>query len=517
MPLVPARVEQRVLPPCAMTTAREEQVFDRVLLGEDWERPPGLRTPGAELRAGGVGMAVADFDGDDHLDILVPRTFGRGRLLLGDGHGRFEDLTFEDVVFGEPPPQSSFVGASAADVDGDGDLDAVLYARYSWPYVLHNRGDGTFDARPLATDAQPVGCGQSASWGDVDNDGDLDLFLGRTQHRELDAPDAVECHSHLFVNRGDGSFVRADDRIPMDVHLDNVMASAFVQVDDDLAPELYVVSDLPNSSPGNRLLDMSKGRYRVTDSSLDISVPGMGLGIGDLNHDGRWDFVVPAVRSISVLTSTSSPGTWVDSSAALGVGPGPGQIIAWSGELVDLDLDTHLEITATYGPFGSRTGDVDHPEQPDSIFRRGGVDEPYEDVALAWNWASEWAGRGIVAADLNEDGWPDLIRREHGAFVHLDLSRCGDASWLQVALHDPGPNRFGIGATVRVEHGEHTQMRAIHAGSSSLGSSGPPVALFGLARATEVDRVVVTWPDGAVSESGPFPANRVLDVVRDAP
>ena len=67
--------------------------------------------------------------------------------------------------------------------------------------------------------------------------------------------------------------------------------------------------------------------------------------------------------------------------------------------------------------------------------------------------------------------------------------------WLRIRLTQPGANRFGVGAHVRVEAQGRTCMQAVGAGTSYL-SHRPLELTFGLGTAEKADRIVVTWPDG---------------------
>ena len=129
-----------------------------------------------------------------------------------------------------------------------------------------------------------------------------------------------------------------------------------------------------------------------------------------------------------------------------------------------------------------------------------------------------FATRGFAVADLNEDGWLDIAKREVGGVVVLSLSRCGDAHGLDVVLDDPGrPNRAAIGAVVEIDVGGRTVQRVLTAGSSSYDASGPPVVWFGLGSADHVDALRVTWPTGERTVHPGVPADQRVTVTYAEP
>jgi hypothetical protein len=147
-----------------------------------------------------VGAAWFDMDGDGDLDVLVANQ-------NGDEDGFYRNLgdgTFEDVAgvlgMNRPgrPEDLGSVGLAVADYDNDEDLD-VFVASYGPDVLWENQGDGTFlDVAPgtvLAGDHHSV----AAAWGDYDNDGWLDLYVGTYFDADPQAPD------HLFKNV-DGTF-----------------------------------------------------------------------------------------------------------------------------------------------------------------------------------------------------------------------------------------------------------------------------------------------------------------------
>ena len=123
-------------------------------------------------------------------------------------------------------------------------------------------------------------------------------------------------------------------------------------------------------------------------------------------------------------------------------------------------------------------------------------------------------GRGLLAVDLDRDGWVDLVKRDLNGPSTVHWARCGDAVWLEVSLRQGGFNRNAVGARVEVEALGHHHVRSIRAGGTSFASAGPPYAHTGLGRATHVDRVQVTWPDGERSVLVDLDVNQHITITR---
>ena len=141
----------------------------------------------------------------------------------------------------------------------------------------------------------------------------------------------------------------------------------------------------------------------------------------------------------------------------------------------------------------------------------------FSDRASGWGVADPGRGRGAIVADLDDNGWPDLISRNLGPRSTVHRGVCGARHWLKVRVRQDGMNTHAIGAVVRVVTPGGAQVRWVGAGNTSLFSSGPPEVLFGLGDHDEVWKLEVTWPDGARSVLGGVEPDQTWTFVREAP
>jgi hypothetical protein len=449
----------------------------------------------------GAGVTVADLDGDGSPEVLLANLQVQ---LFEVGPKGWTETSAARL----PEQQGANTRAIApADYDGDGDLDLLL-VNASSDLLLQNDGTGHFidvsSESGMLVEANP---GQSAVWGDADGDGDLDLFVSNRKSPDGPHPPDPAYPNVFYENLGDGTFRDRSDLFSDVALLGYTFVTGFADLDDDRDPDLYVVNDYGGAVYGNRYLrnDSTAGALVFTDvtagSGLELDINGMGLAVGDLDGDPIPDLVVTDWGHIHLLDSEQ--GVWFDTAESRGLRPNLGEDrwLSWGVELVDLDNDGLADIpmvfaqTAEADPSGKG---VNPPDEPDDLFVQQ-EDGSFVAVGDEWGFADKSIGRGMVAADIDGDGWLDLIVKSFDEPAHYFHARCGSEAWLQVALVGKAPNTAGIGARVTVEAGGRTWQQWIRAGGTSLSSSAPPEAHFGLGDLDSIDRITVTWRDGATS------------------
>jgi hypothetical protein len=150
--------------------------------GERWVSPADfagrLASIGRARARFGAPIAAFDADGDGNIDLFLPaaivgRRGVRDALLLNKGQGTFEDATER---LGLPLDRAS-LGAAAGDFDADGRIDLFLTGVGN-NRLCHNEGTKGFtDETKAAGIAGPAAVSLTARWLDLDQDGDLDLYV----------------------------------------------------------------------------------------------------------------------------------------------------------------------------------------------------------------------------------------------------------------------------------------------------------------------------------------------------
>jgi hypothetical protein len=495
---------------CATPAARDAGAYELVH-AQALEEPDPV-----PYRLTGGGIAVSDFDDNGLLDVLIVGA-DEVALQMQDAPGIYREEGRERLGGLDLSDASA---ASAADYDGDGDLD-LFVTRYQQPNVLlDNDGYGYFSDATVRSEIRGTHRSQTSSWGDMDNDGDLDLFVGNYGPKPDSAfADELEFEvadpSQLWENLGDGTFLDRSDVIPDRLHNGYTFMSSWDDVDLDGDVDLMVINDFGWSRPSQLLWNTPAGLVPDDGSAgFDIDFAGMGLGIGDINHDEIPDFLQSSWKETSLLVSR--PGFWVEEAPARGLVPAhddfPRQIFGWGAELVDVDNDGDDDAVINYG-FWDEYGRTEFQE--DGLFVQQD-DGTFVDEALHFDLNDPSPNRGLVAVDINDDGSVDLLRRRLGRSTPMYLSRCNDNAWLRVRpRQSTGLNRFAVGARVRFVGPERVWSKSVHAGGRSMYASHPPEVHVGLGMLERLDRVEVIWPDGEKSVIEDVQTKQILDVVRD--
>ena len=473
------------------------------------------------------GGAIADdFDNDGYLDIVVSTwdTEGQVRLFRNNQDGTFTDRTKEAGLLG------LFGGLNMvqADYDNDGNLD-ILVLRGAWlgahgqhpNSLLRNNGDGTFtDVTYDSGLGQVHYPSQTASWGDYDNDGDLDLYVGNETSRSLVAP------NQLFRNNGDGTFT--DVAAPAGV-LNHAYAKAVVwgDYDGDRLLDLYV----SNSGGNNRLYrNNGNGTFANVARELGVDRPmdSFPAWFWDYDNDSVLDLYVSAYAAGIENLAAHTLGLPVNVELA--------RLYRGTGEGGFEEVSRRYNLIAPNAAMGANFGDLDndgyldfylgtgyptyHSIMPSVMYRNQNGDG-FSDVTYAGGFGHLQKGHGVFFADLDHDGDQDVFEQMGGAypgdrFGNVLYENPGFGNhWITVKLVGVRSNRSAIGARIRADVVEDGTRRSIYRHVNSGGSFGanPLRQTIGLGGASRIELLEVFWPTTGLTQTfaGP-PVDRVLHI-----
>jgi hypothetical protein len=247
------------------------------------------------MRHAYAGCATADFDGDGHDDVLFC-SGGRLKLYRNKGDGTFEDVTRRAGLAGLWHVNT----AAFADLDNDGHPDLLVSAFYGRTQLFRNNGDGTFTDITAGSGIRSDNLVTCICFLDYNNDGRLDIYLGRFLEARTAIPD-----SFLYARNGAGNVLYRNDG---NFHFTDVTAAAGVKeggltlsvaaadYDGDGFQDLFVANDFGRSVLYKNMAD---GTFRdVTLETGALAIGGnMSASWGDYDNDGWLDLYVAAIRS----------------------------------------------------------------------------------------------------------------------------------------------------------------------------------------------------------------------------
>lgn len=445
------------------------------------------RTEAAGLTGivGGLNMVHADYNNDGHVDVLILRGAWRpeghpNSLLRNDGDGTFTDVTEAAGLLDAHPTQT----AAWADYNNDGHLDLFIgnesstdEAPIPWippnagthPGELYrNNGDGTFTDVAADVGLDVVGYVKGVTWGDINNDGRMDLYVS-----VYDAP------NRLYRNAGADTQGRW--------RFTEIGAAAGVQEPMESFPTWFW--DYNN------------------DGWLDLFVSGWRASAGDVAAEYLGQ---PADAELPRLYRNEGDGTFTDVTEPARLDR---VLYSMGSNFGDLDNDGWLD--AYVG-----TGDPDFRSLiPSRMFRNDGGTR-FQEVTAAGGFGHLQKGHAISFADLDHDGDQDIHAVMGGAFQgdvfhNVLFENPGhDNHWITLRLEGTRSNRSAIGARLRLTVARGDTTRTIHRTVSTGGSFGASSLQqeIGLGRADALRSIAITWPSGTEQRFTDVAMNQIIHV-----
>lgn len=451
------------------------------------------------------GAIVDDFDNDGDFDVVVSDSDPGGQLRFYRNRGNegFVDET-------EAANLTGILGGLNmvhTDFNNDGWLD-IFVVRGGWfkgegrhpNSLLRNNGDGTFTDITLRAGLAEVNYPtQTASWGDYDLDGDLDLYIGNERYSE-DPP------SQLFRNNGDETFTDVAREAGV---TNNRFAKAVIwgDYDGDRFPDLYV----SNFGAKNRLYH-NNGDGTFTDVAEPLGVDGPKVSFPcwfwDMDNDGALDlFVSSYAAKMDDVAADALKFSLNIEKARLYKNTGKGFV----------DVAAEMGVTRPSSPMGSNFGDINGDGYLDFYLGTGWPDydelmpnqmfvnqagKKFTDVTMAGGFGHLQKGHAIVFADIDQDGDQDVFEEMGGAllgdrYYNAYFKNPGfENNWIAIKLRGTKTNRAAIGARIHIEIEEQGKVRSIYRYVNSGGTFGgnPFQQNIGLGKAEKIRLLEVEWP-----------------------
>lgn len=471
----------------------------------------GLDTMGL---AGSV--VVEDFNGDGFLDLLTSSWGLQDNLIYfeNDGKGGYQDRTeqagLKGIIGGLNMIQS--------DVNNDGFMD-VLVLRGAWRKqgghhpnsLLINQG-GQFQDRTKSSGLMTFSPTQTAAFADFDRDGWIDVFIGNETSNGDVHP------ARLFRNRGNGHFEDITQASGLSV-LAFVKAVVWGDIDNDGDPDLYISSlNAPNQLLRNDGPNGNGNGWLFTDitHSAGVAEPFQSFPCWffDYDNDGWLDLFVSGYGREFVDTAAGAVLADILGSANAAELPRMYRNLG-GGEFEDV---THrLGLSHVYLTMGCGFGDLDNDGWLDFYLGTGAPDfqalvpnvmlrnrkgKAFDNVTVAGGFGHLQKGHGIAFADFDHDGDQDIYAVMGGAysgdaFPNALFENPGhDGSWVVLHLEGRQSSRDARGARLKLEVTTPEGSRWIHGEIASGGSFGATTLRYhmGLGQATSVKQLIIHWP-----------------------
>lgn len=452
-----------------------------------------------------TGIAAADFDNNGYVDLFFTGYSLNSKLYFNDGQAYAENNQFT-----MPDLSGERCGSvSSADFDNDGWQD-IYVACWGNNFLLHNQqGNGFVDITISSGTDHPERT-EAVSWGDLNNDGLLDLVLGVTPltgNPNLNDPNDLD---HVFFNNGDLTFTDIYGVLNPTEISRSTLALVLTDIDMDNDLDIYFANDkhqvnvmLRNDGPGCGGWCFTN----VADSQgSDHSAYCMGVAIGDYDNDLDWDISYSSIDEHILLQNTGSAVQPEYQSVAQSAGVNITTGYGWSTLLFDVNNDGWEDL------YLATTGGV--PEHVSNFLFANNQNGTFIDITQTSGVVDELATEGAAWLDFNQDGRLDfVIGRYNLSYQLLKNSTINNKHWLGFKLLGGADiSRDAIGTKVIItDSAGLSQMRELRAGESR-GSSHEKILHFGLDNETNISAVII-WPGGYQQSLENIPIDQYIQLV----
>ncbi|MCH2196233.1 FG-GAP-like repeat-containing protein [Kordia sp.] len=439
------------------------------------------------------GVSFYDYDNDGWDDITFASKGDFPVRFFKNNAGTFVEEAFNMTVTGHSK-QVLWV-----DYDNDGDND-LFVAREDAANKLYNN-DGNFNFTDVSTIAgipDTVLITFGASFGDYDNDGDLDLFLSNKD-------DAKIIPNKLYRNNGDGTFTD----VSLTAGISNVghlsFCSSFFDYNNDGHLDIYISND---RFLNTNILYKNNGDGTFTDVSLSsgagVAANAMSTTIDDYNYDGYLDIYVTNTVEGNHLLKNNGDGTFTDIATSSGT---IFNSIGWGANFFDADNDTDMDLYVCSMVNNTASGLLT------SGFYECDTGFNYTVPTTAGFTNDTYTSFSNAIGDINNDGYQDFVVVNQAPENHtLWRNTGGSNNWLKVKLEGTVSNRNGIGSWIAVTINGQTMYRYTLCGEAFLGQNSA-TEIFGVGTETNIDDLTIFWPSGLVDNISNVTANQVMNVV----
>jgi hypothetical protein len=497
--------------------------------------------PGNQFQMAGSGLMVIDINNDGWEDLFQCGGVFDSKLWLNK-EGEFKDVT-QQYNLGEL--SGYFIqGAVAADFNNDGFEDFIITnfgkglssGDEKHPVVLINVGGDHFDYLSLEG-ALELGYYTSASVGDINNDGFVDIYITNYLNSMGEIEDSLSgemgynpscSENKLLINENGTSFIEASELYGIN---DNGcgLSSSLVDIDNDNDLDILLLNDFGMwSGIGNKCFQNNYPEASFSDISDQINfnkkMYGMGIGSGDYNSDGEMEFYVTSVgqNSLYKIEAGSFKDIAKHNEVDLAFVYDSIRGTSWSGLFFDYEFDGDLDLFISKGNVAILTPKTAITD-PNKLFIQ--ERNTFVDTSEVSGINNGLSHRGAVILDYDRDGDLDIItsvaKMPWGAFGGQDQKiKCYRNNVIRhnfivvELVGEEGINKNAFGSKVYFNKGSKTMVKTVDNGSGHA-SQSTRLLYFGLGNNKSLDELQIIWPNGVHTFHYGLPANQKYTIHSD--
>jgi tetratricopeptide (TPR) repeat protein len=432
------------------------------------------------------GACMMDVTGSGAMDLVLMQSGERAvSVLHRTAKGNFEQV---DVDAAGLKVAGHAVACAVGDYDGDG-LNDLAVALDDAVLLFHNLGKGKFENATADTGIAPRNRPSGITFVDFDHDGDLDLLVTGSGMKAGDAPNV------LWRNNGNKTFTEWTEP-PGLGGTGNTAAAILTDFNNDRAVDLAMTGD--GASP-LLYVNPREGKYPTQPLYEDVKLPvSAGIAVLDFNKDGWMDIAVThaGAPGLTLWRNVEGPNHAGRTFKRVELPLADAQR-GWGLTPIDIDNDGWIDLAAV----------VETSTGPQVRVLRNRGDGTFEDVsrALGLDKVSLSNPRGLIAADVDEDGAADLVVTQLNAPpVLLRNVGANKNHFARIDLSGYADNKTALGVKVEIFANGHWQKWEL-AGAVGYQTQAPPQILVGLGQAEGIDLLRILWPTGVLQDEVDLP------------
>lgn len=449
----------------------------------------------------GTGLSFVDYDGDGWDDITLTGTTGAPLRF----YKNFQGLFFEELLI---TPQITHPTRSVTwvDFDNDGDKDLFITSDEFYNRLFENTDSGLIEITVQAGFPTNIQFTYGASWGDINNDGCLDVYISN----RIVTGNTIT--NYLYQNNCDGTFTDVTDSVGLTNAPALTFCSGFIDINNDGWQDIYVANDKfePN------FMYKNNGDGTFTDisasSGTDVVVDAMSVTVDDFNSDGFLDIYVTntpgAIATPSfgnVLFKNNGDETFTNIAVSSGTLL---DSFAWGASFFDAENDGDLDLYVSCSYDGTFMG------YPSAAFYENQSDETFtEPTNIGFSNDSEISYSNAIG-DLNNDGKTDIIVMNSDDTVPFvwNNQTTTTNNYIGVTIEGTVSNRDGVGSLIEISVDGEKQYRYVMCGEGYLAQNSFK-EIFGVGNSTAIiDYVKIKWLSGIEDTVTDVAVNQVIDI-----